>query len=229
MLTPDQYSANVETISGSGQRVEYAIRLPGREHLEAVWLPIDAKFPKEAYERLLQSQEAADPASVLQAQKSLEQAIKVEAKRIREKYISPPQTTDFAIMFLPTESLYGEIVRIPGMVESIQQEYRVAITGPTTLGALLNSLQIGFRTLALEKRSTEIWQVLGAVKTEFGKFGDILAKTRETLEKAAKNIEQAEVRSRAMSRKLLAVESVETQPSQEALDLNATLNLPFDE
>src|SRR5450830_3946 len=207
MLTPEQYAKNVETVPGSGERVEFAIKLPGTEDgATPVWMPIDAKFPKEQYERLAEAAERADADGVAAAGKELERAIRTEAKTIAEKYLSPPLTTDFAILFLPTEGLYAEVIRRPGLQDELQRVNRVSIAGPSTLSALLNSLQMGFRTLALEKRSSEVWQVLGAVKTEFGKFGDVLAATKVALERAAKNIDQAEVRTRQMTRKLKDVE-----------------------
>jgi DNA recombination protein RmuC len=218
MLTPDQYQKNVETVPGSGERVEFAIKLPGQDDGgRPVWLPVDAKFPKEQYERLVDAAEHADAEGVAVAGKELERAVRSEAKTICEKYVSPPLTTDFAIMFLPTEGLYAEIMRRPGLADEIQRLHRVTISGPSTLAALLNSLQMGFRTLALEKRSSEVWQVLGAVKTEFGKFGDVLAATKATLEKAARNIEQAETRSRVMARKLKTVEALPSDTAQRLL------------
>ncbi|MBR7791857.1 DNA recombination protein RmuC [Undibacterium sp. FT147W] len=218
MLTPDQYAKNVETIPGTGERVEFAIKLPGKEDDKApVWMPIDAKFPKEQYERLLDAAERADAEGVATAGKELERAIRGEAKTISEKYLSPPLTTDFAILFLPTEGLYAEVMRRPGLADELQRSCRVSIAGPSTLSALLNSLQMGFRTLVLEKRSSEVWQVLGAVKTEFGKFGDVLAATKLTLERAAKNIDNAEVRTRQMTRKLKQVEALPTDVAQSLL------------
>lgn len=215
VLTVDQYAKNVETIAGSGARVEFAIKLPGVvDGGPPLWLPIDAKFPKEQYERLLEAAELADAEGVARAGAELERAVRVEAKTICEKYVAPPQTTDFAILFLPTEGLYAEVMRRPGLADDLQRALRVTIAGPSTLSALLNSLQMGFRTLALEKRSSEVWQVLGAVKTEFTKFGDVLATTKATLEKAAKNIESAEVRSRQMARKLKSVEALPSEAAQ---------------
>ncbi|MBK4734231.1 DNA recombination protein RmuC [Noviherbaspirillum sp. DKR-6] len=209
MLTADQFARNVETIPGTGERVEFAIRLPGAsDDGPPVWMPIDAKFPKEQYERMLDCAERADADGHDAACRELERALRNEAKTIAEKYLSPPLTTDFAILFLPTEGLYAEAMRRPGLADELQRRCRVTIAGPSTLSALLNSLQMGFRTLALEKRSSEVWQVLGAVKTEFGKFGDVLAATKQTLERAARNIEQAETRSRQMSRKLKSVEAL---------------------
>mgnify|MGYP000078241160 CR=1 FL=1 len=221
MLTPDQYTKNVETVPGSGERVEFAIKLPGKDDDKApVWMPIDAKFPKEQYERLLDAAERADADGVAQAGKELERAIRGEAKTIAEKYLSPPLTTDFAILFLPTEGLYAEVMRRPGLADELQRSFRVSISGPSTLSALLNSLQMGFRTLVLEKRSSEVWQVLGAVKTEFGKFGDVLAATKNALQKAADNIDRAETRSRQMTRKLKLVEALPSDQAQNLLGMD---------
>jgi DNA recombination protein RmuC len=218
MLTAEQYAKNVETVPGSGERVEFAIKLPGQiDGGSPVWMPIDAKFPKEQYERLADAADRADAEGVALAGRELERAVRLEAKTISEKYLSPPLTTDFAILFLPTEGLYAEVMRRPGLADELQRVHRVSIAGPSTLSALLNSLQMGFRTLALEKRSSEVWQVLGAVKTEFGKFGEVLAATKATLERAAKNIENAEVRSRQMARKLKAVEALPVEAAQRLL------------
>ncbi|AMO99376.1 rmuC family protein [Collimonas arenae] len=218
VLTPEQYAKNVETVPGSGERVEFAIKLPGNDDGGTpVWMPIDAKFPKEQYERLAEAADRADVEGVAQASRELERAVRGEAKTIAEKYLSPPLTTDFAILFLPTEGLYAEVMRRPGLADELQRVHRISIAGPSTLSALLNSLQMGFRTLALEKRSSEVWQVLGAVKTEFGKFGDVLAATKLTLERAAKNIDQAEVRSRQMARKLKSVEALPSEAAQRLL------------
>jgi DNA recombination protein RmuC len=212
MLTAEQYAKNVATVPGSSERVEFAIRLPGRDSdpvsgaSRPVWLPVDAKFPREDYERLVAAQEAADPLAVEEASRALETRIKNEARAIRDKYIAPPHTTDFALLFLPTEGLYAEVLRRPGLTDILQRDYRVTIAGPTTLSALLNSLQMGFRTLAIERRSSEVWQVLGAVKNEFGKFGDVLARTRAQLETVARSIESAEQRTRVMNKKLRDVE-----------------------
>ncbi|HYC43166.1 MAG TPA: DNA recombination protein RmuC [Noviherbaspirillum sp.] len=222
VLTPDQYAKNVETVPGTGERVEFAIKLPGQnEGDRPVWMPIDAKFPKEQYERLAEATEIADSEGVAAAGRELERAVRVEARTIADKYLSPPLTTDFAILFLPTEGLYAEVMRRPGLADEIQRVCRVTIAGPSTLSALLNSLQMGFRTLALEKRSSEVWQVLGAVKTEFGKFGDVLAATKSTLERAAKNIEQAETRTRQMTRKLKSVEALPSETAQLLLGADA--------
>ncbi|WP_211462987.1 DNA recombination protein RmuC [Collimonas silvisoli] len=218
VLTPEQYAKNVETVPGSGERVEFAIKLPGNDDGNTpVWMPIDAKFPKEQYERLAEAADRADAEGVALASRELERAVRGEAKTIAEKYLSPPLTTDFAILFLPTEGLYAEVMRRPGLADELQRVHRISIAGPSTLSALLNSLQMGFRTLALEKRSSEVWQVLGAVKTEFGKFGDVLAATKLTLERAAKNIDQAEVRSRQMARKLKSVEALPSEAAQRLL------------
>ena len=206
ILTPEQYDVNVVTRKGSSERVEYAVRLPGQNSSETVWLPIDAKFPQEDYHRLVDAQEAVDPKLAEKSVRSLEGRIKAEAKFIREKYIDPPHTTDFGIMFLPVEGLYAEVLRRPGLSDFLQREYRVVVTGPTTLAALLNSLQMGFRTLAVEKRSSEVWQLLGTVKTEFGKFGDVLAKTKKKLQEASNTIDSAQVRTRVITRKLSKIQ-----------------------
>jgi DNA recombination protein RmuC len=209
VFTPDQYAKNVETVPASGARVEFAIRLPGqRTDGVPLWLPIDAKFPREDYDRLLDAQDRADAPAAELAGKAIEQRLRLEARAIRDKYVAPPHTTDFGILFVPTEGLYAEALRRAGLVESLQREYRVMLCGPTTLLATLTSLQMGFRTLALEKRSVEVWEVLGAVKTEFGKFGDVLAKTKKKLDEASNGILQAEVRARAMSRELRSVEAL---------------------
>ena len=229
VFTPQQYAANVETVPGSGARVEFAIRLPGRgDDGTTLWLPIDAKFPREDYERLLDAQDRADPQAAEAAARAIEARLKAEARTIREKYVAAPHTTDFAILFVPTEGLYAEALRRPGLVEALQREHRVSLTGPTTLLATLSSLQMGFRTLALEKRSAEVWQVLGAVKTEFGKFGDVLAKTKKKLSEAASTIDAAEVRTRAMARQLKGVESLPEAQAQALLPL-ATDPGPEDE
>jgi DNA recombination protein RmuC len=210
ILTPDQYGVNVSTKPGGSDRVEFAIKLPGSDPDEnrVVWLPIDSKFPQEDYQRFLDAQEAADKDAADQSLRSLENRIKIEAKNIHAKYIDPPHTTDFAIMFLPVEGLYAEVLRRPGLCDLLQRDYRVAVTGPTTLAALLNSLQMGFRTLAIERRSSEVWVLLGTIKTEFGKFGDILTKTKQKLREASQSIDQAAVRSRAIERKLRRVQEV---------------------
>ncbi|WP_148136422.1 DNA recombination protein RmuC [Candidatus Formimonas warabiya] len=217
ILTMEQYAQNVATKKGGSERVEFAIKLPGRHDKEQdVWLPIDAKFPQEDYQRLLDAREEANAELAEEAGKLLEARIKGEAKDIKEKYLDPPYTTDFGIMFLPTEGLYAEVLRRPGLCENLQRTYRVVVTGPTTLAALLNSLQMGFRTLAIEKRSSEVWALLGAVKTEFGRFGDILDKTKKKLEEASTTIENAAKKSRTIERKLKQVQEL---PSAEAVQL----------
>ncbi len=218
LLVPEQYAANVAPVPGSGERVEFAIRLPGRGDEAPVWLPIDAKFPREDYERLVIAQEKADPAAAEAAARQLEQRLRLEAKTIRTKYISPPDTTDFALMFLPTEGLYAEAVRRPGLMDDLQRTWRVVVAGPSTLAAILSSLQMGFRTLAVEKRSSEVWQLLGAVKTEFGKFGDVLAKTKEQIDRASTTLGTAAVRTRAIERKLRDVESLPDTSSAQLLE-----------
>jgi len=208
ILTPDQYDVNVATKKNSNDRVEFAIKLPGRDadKEKIVWMPIDSKFPQEDYQRLIDAQEAADRELSEKSIKNLAIRIKAEAKYIKDKYIDPPHTTDFGIMFLPTEGLYAEVLRQPGLCDTLQRDYRIVVTGPTTLAALLNSLQMGFRTLAIEKRSSEVWELLAVVKTEFGKFGDVLARTKQKLKEASSTIGQAEVRTRAIERKLRKVQ-----------------------
>jgi DNA recombination protein RmuC len=209
VFTPEQYAVNVATVPGSSERVEFAIRLPGqRQDGASLWLPIDAKFPREDYERLLDAHERADAAAMEVAAKAIETRLKFEARSIRDKYVAPPHTTDFAILFVPTEGLYAEALRRPGLVEAMQREHKVMLAGPTTLLATLTSLQMGFRTLALEQRSVEVWEVLGAVKTEFAKFADVLARTKKKLDEASHTIEQAQTRSNVMTRRLKAVEAL---------------------
>ncbi|WP_028008423.1 DNA recombination protein RmuC [Solimonas flava] len=218
MFTIEQYAKSVMTKPGSREAVDFAIRLPGRGEDETpVWLPIDAKFPREDYERLLDAQERADVEAARLAGAQLERAVRLQAKSISDKYIGPPQTTDFAVMFLPTEGLYAEVIRRPGIVDALQREHRVVVAGPTTLTALLNSLQMGFRTLAIEQRSSEVWRVLGAVKTEFAKFGDVLDKVQKKLDEASKQIEQTGVRSRAITRQLREVEALPAGESESLL------------
>ncbi len=221
VFAPDQYAVQVATRPGSRQVVDFAIRLPGRSDDGApCWLPIDAKFPNEDYERLLDAQQHADAEGAEGAARGLEQRIKLEAKSMADKYLEPPHTTDFAILFLPTEGLYAEVLRRPGLMEVLQREYRVTLAGPTTLMAMLNSLQMGFRTLALEKRSSEVWQVLGAVKTEFGKFGDVLAKVKSQTQTVLNTLDNAETRSRAMNRALKKVEALPQAQTAEWLALD---------
>ena len=210
VLTPEQYARNVCTKTGSNERVEFAIKLPERGGAgdPPVWLPIDAKFPKEDYERLVDASERADADGVEEAARQLEARIKQEARTIQEKYLDPPQTTDFGLLFLPTEGLYAEVLRRPGLADVLQREFRVSVAGPTTLAALLNSLQMGFRTLAIEQRSAEVRILLGAVKTEFGKFGDAIEKVHKKILDAGETIDKARTRSRAIERKLRSVEEL---------------------
>lgn len=218
VLTPEQYATNVVTKQGGNERVEFAVKLPARDHSDQIiWLPLDAKFPLEDYHRLLEAQEQADLILIDELGKALENRIKAEGKQIREKYLDPPATTDFGIMFLPVEGLYAEVLRRPGLSELLQREYRVVVTGPTTLAALLNSLQMGFRTLAIEQRSSEVWALLGAVKTEFGRFGDILEKTQKKLQEASNTIESAAKKSRTIERKLKGVQELPPGESVELL------------
>lgn len=217
VFTVEQYAAQVVTRRGGKNPVDFAIKLPGRSDSgEPLWLPIDAKFPNEDYERLLDAQQRADGPGAETAGKALEMRIRFEAKSISEKYIEPPYTTDFAILFLPTEGLYAEVLRRPGLVECLQRDHRITLAGPTTLLAMLNSLQMGFRTLALEKRSSEVWQVLGAVKTEFGKFGDVLAKVKSQTETVLNTLSSAEQRSRVMGK---ALRNIEALPEADAARL----------
>jgi DNA recombination protein RmuC len=213
ILAPGQYESNVETRRGSGQRVEFALKLPGRDGTSdgMVWLPIDAKFPQEDYLRLVEAQETADVTAVAESRKQLGRSVREMAKTIRDKYLDPPQTTDFGVMFLPTEGLYAEVLRLPGLFEALQRDFKVMVAGPTTLAALLNSLQMGFRTLAIEKRSAEVWNLLGAVRTEFSKFGIILEKTRKKLVEAGNHIDLAATRTRVIERKLRDVQDVPHQ------------------
>ncbi len=222
VLIPEQYGTNIATKKDSTDRVEFAIRLPGPDNDpdECVWLPIDSKFPQEDYLRLVNASEAADSDAVQQASAALVRAIHKSAKDIRDKYLDPPNTTDFAIMFLPTEGLYAEILRQPGEVERLQNEFRIVVTGPTTLAATLSSLRMGFRTLAIEKRSSEVWKVLSAVKTEFGKFGTVLDKVKKQLNAASNTIESTGVRTRVMERKLREVEALPESESGRLLELS---------
>lgn len=217
LLTIEQYAANVATVPGSNERVEYAIRMPGQDDGENVYLPIDSKFPVEDYQRLLEAQDAADVEAAAAAGRALEARMREEAKRIRSKYVAPPHTTDFAVLFLPTEGLYAEVLRRPGLFESLQREQRVMVAGPTTLSALLNSLQMGFRTLAIAQRSSEVWKLLGAVKSEFGKFGLVLEKAERQLTTVSKSIGEASKKTRTIERTLRGVESLSTDSAQELL------------
>ena len=226
VLTPDQFDRNVATREDSSERVEFAIRLPGRsdDPKDCVWLPIDSKFPQEDYLRLSEAAQSADAEAVAQSTRELLRSITQSAKTIAEKYLNPPQTTDFAVLYLPTEGLYAEVLRQPGLVSQLQQDYRVVVSGPTTIAALLNSLRLGFRSLAIEQQASEVWQVLGAVKTEFGRVGGVLAKVKKQLATASNTIESTEQRTRAMARTLREVEQLPGAESDELLGL-----LPEDE
>lgn len=215
VLAPAQYESNVETRKGSGQRVEFALKLPGRDGTSdgQVWLPLDAKFPQEDYLRLVEAQELGDVLLATEAGKQLDRAVRLMATDIRDKYLDPPHTTDFGVMFLPTEGLYAEVLRRPGLFEALQRDFKVMIAGPTTLAALLNSLQMGFRTLAIEQRSAEVWNLLGAVRTEFSKFGQVLERTSKKLQEAGNHIDQAAVRTRVIEKKLKGVQEM---PAAEA-------------
>jgi DNA recombination protein RmuC len=221
VLTSDQFARNVKTRTESGDHVDFAIKLPGDENGAPVWLPIDAKFPTEDYQRLIGAQEKGDVPAIDEAMKSLETQLKKSAKDICQKYINPPKTTDFAIMFLPTEGLYAEAIRRVGLVEQVQRDCRVVLAGPTTLVALLNSLQMGFRTLAIQERSSEVWNLLSGVKTEFGKFGEALAAVKDKLDQAARHVDSVAVRSRAITKKLRDVEELPTNPQPLLKDLLA--------
>ena len=208
VLTPDQFARNVKAVPGSDELVEFAIRLPGRQDEKPVWLPIDSKYPVEQYQRLLDAQDAADKAAIASAGNAFETSIKLEAKKIFSKYVSPPHTTDFAVLYLPTEGLFAEVIRRPGLVEAVQNDCRVMITGPANLAAMLSSLQMGFKTLAIEKRSSEVWGVLGSVKTEFAKFGEIVDSAKKSIDAAAKKFDDVGVRTRAIQRKLRDVQEL---------------------
>ena len=220
ILTPDQYEKNVKPKENSDEIVEYAIRLPGHDNSSQIWLPIDSKFPQESYIRLKDATEKSDSEEIEKATNELIRSIEKSAKEISDKYISPPHTTDFAIMFLPTEGLYAEIVRQPGMFDNLQQ-YRVVVAGPTNLSAILSSLSMGFRTLAIEKRSSEVWKILSAVKTEFSSFGNVLLKVKTQLDRASGTIEKTTVRTRAMQRKLKDVEELPTEESTKILGFDS--------
>ena len=222
MLSPEQYEANVKTHKNATEFVEFAIKLPGKDNgKDVVYLPIDAKFPKDVYEQYIDAYEDGDSALMESTSKQLENTIKRMAKDIHDKYIEPPFTTDFAIMFLPFESIYAEVIRRTALVETLQKDYKIVITGPTTLGAILNSLQMGFRTLAIQKRTSEVWSVLGAVKTEFGKFGGMLEKVQKNLQSAGDQLEEVMgKRTRAIERKLRQVEALPSEESKKMLSLN---------
>ena len=219
MLSPEQYVANVKTRKNATEFVEFAIKLPGRENAdEPVLLPVDAKFPKDVYEQYMDAVEAADPALMESTSRQLESTIKKMAKDIHDKYIEPPYTTDFAILFLPFESIYAEVIRRSALIDTLQRDFKVVVTGPTTLGAILNSLQMGFRTLAIQKRTSEVWAVLGAVKTEFGKFGGLLQKVQKNLQSAGDQLEEVMgKRTRAIERKLREVEALPKEESGKLL------------
>jgi DNA recombination protein RmuC len=224
MLTPEQFAKNIKMREDTDERVEFAIKLPGDENGAPVWLPIDAKFPMEHYDRLAAAQEKGDPAAVESAIKTLETQLKRCAKDICEKYINPPKTTDFALLFLPSEGLYAEAIRRVGLVQNVQRDCRVTFVGPTTLAALLNSLQMGFRTLAIQKRSSEVWNLLSAVKTEFGKFGESLSAVKEKIDQASRKMEDVDVRSRAITKKLRDVEELPSNPQPLLKDFLQTGN-----
>jgi DNA recombination protein RmuC len=225
LLTPEQYESNVAVNPASNERVEFAVKLPGRDDSgRCVWLPIDAKFPQEDYQRLVEAAEAGDGDEVTKSAAALAERVCAEAKKVREKYIVPPYTTDFAILFLATEGLYSEVLRRPGLCDGLLRDYRVILSGPTTLAATLSSLQMGFRTLAIEKRSSEVWQVLGAVRTEFAKFGEALDKVQKKLQEATSAVDSAATRSRVLQKKLKGVESTPTEPQ---LKLHQEGMIPF--
>jgi DNA recombination protein RmuC len=225
VLTSEQYGKQIETKPRSNQRVDFAVRFPGRSADGApVWLPIDAKFPRDDYERLLDAHERADAPAAEAAAKALEVRIRTEAKSIAESYLAPPHTTDFAILFLPIESLYAEVLRRPGLMDSLQRDYRVTLAGPTTLLAMLNSLHMGFRTLALEQQASEVWKVLGAVKTEFERYGEWVARIREQVQKASDTLDKADTRTRQMRRALKVVEALPDAEAQALLPAQADLD-----
>jgi DNA recombination protein RmuC len=217
VFAPDQYAANVATLPGSSERVEFAVKFPGSTGEAPLWLPIDAKFPREDYERLLDAQERGDVAAAHAAGDALERRVRLEATRIRDKYVGPPHTTEFAILFLPTEGLYAETLRRPGLVEALQRDQRIAVAGPTTLLALMTSFQMGFRTLAIQERSSEVWRTLGAVKSEFAKFGAVLDGVKKKLDEASSKIEETGRRTRVLTRKLRDVEALPLEDSQRLL------------
>ncbi len=231
ILTQEQYQKNVCVTSGSAERVEYAVRLPGpKDDPETcLWLPIDSKFPQEDYIRLQDAADKADPDEVRAAADALARAVRTAAKDIHDKYVNPPHTTDFAIMFLATEGLYAEVLRQPALADELQQRYRVVLAGPTTLVAILSSLRMGFQTLAIEQRTSEVWRVLGAVKTEFGKFGDVLEKVKRQLNTASRSIEQTGVRSRAMQRRLRSVEQLSETETADIFSLQTADLEPLEE
>ncbi len=226
MLAPGQYEANVATRKGSAERVEFAVRLPGPDDREPVWLPIDAKFPVEDYRRLLDAQEAGDAEGVETAARAVETQVRKEARRIRDKYLNPPRTTDFAILFLPTEGLYGEVLRRPGLLERLQQESRVTVAGPTTLAAMLSSLQMGFRTLAIQKRSSEVWKLLGTVKGQFGQFSQLLDKVSRKLDEASSTVSEASRKTKTIEKRLGKVEALPGPTPLPLFDLGPSEEAP---
>jgi DNA recombination protein RmuC len=226
VFAPDQYASNIATVPGSSERVEFAVRFPGSDGSVPVWLPIDAKFPREDYERLLDAQERADAEGARNAGEALERRVRLEAKRIVDKYVAAPHTTEFAILFLPTEGLYAEVLRRPGLVDALQRDQRIAVAGPTTLLALMTSFQMGFRTLAIQERSSEVWRTLGAVKAEFGKFGTVLDGVHKKLQEASNKIDETSRRSRAMNRALRDVEAVPGDESRRLLGLDDDADTP---
>jgi DNA recombination protein RmuC len=231
ILAPGQYEKNVRVKQETAEVVEYAIRLPGPkdEPNECVWLPIDSKFPQEDYLRVQEAAERGDADGVLKATTALARAVKLAAQDIRDKYLNPPQTTDFAVMFLPTEGLYAEVLRQPSLADDLQQQFRVVVAGPTTLAAIVSSLRMGFQTLAIEQRAAEVWRVLAAVKTEFGKFGDVLDKVKRQLSAASRTIEKTGVRTRAMEKKLRSAELLPELEASAILQLPLAVEEPDDE
>ena len=217
VLTPEQYARNVKTVPGSDELVEFAIRLPGQKDDEPVWLPVDAKYPVEHYQRLQDALDSAERGAIAAAGNAFETSVRAEARKIAGKYLAPPHTTDFAIMYLPTEALFAEVLRRPGLVEALQNEHRIVVTGPANLAAMLSSLQMGFKTLAIEKRSSEVWTVLGQVKTEFGKFGEVVEATRKSIDAAARRFEQVGVRTRAIQRRLRHVQELPALEGEELI------------
>ncbi len=227
VLTPDQFARNVKTVPGSDELVEFAIRLPGKSDEHPVWLPIDSKYPVEQYQRLMDAQDTADKAAIQSASNAFETSIRLEARKIFSKYVAPPHTTDFAVLYLPTEGLFAEVMRRPGLVEAIQNDCRVMITGPANLAAMLNSLQMGFKTLAIEKRSSEVWNLLGGVKTEFAKFGEVVEATKKSIDAAAKKFDEVGVRTRAIQRRLRDVQDLPApEPSVATLAAAPIVDLP---
>jgi len=229
VLTAEQFSRNVKTVPGSNDLVEFAVRLPGGADDSPLWLPLDSKYPVEHYQRLLDAHETMDKVIIQQAAAAFESSIRAEARKVSSKYVSPPHTTDFAIVFLPTEGLFAEVARIPGLVEALQNEHRVVVAGPTTLAAMLNSLRLGFRTLAIEKRSSEVWGILGTVKTEFQKFGGIVDATKKSIDAAAKKFDEVGVRTRAIQKKLRDVQELPVADAPPALAASDLLGLDEDD